>query len=411
MSRWIVNQVAGRFLVAVAVGLMGWDACCTAVAMPVGFASLNGGTTGGGTGPTVTATTATQFLNFAAQSGPLNIMVDGSLNIGGVEVASDKTILGVGSTAELIGSLEIKNTNNVIVRNLTISNPNDAGEGDSITVSGSTNVWIDHNDIIDAPDGLLDIVREADFVTVSWNKFYYTDDYAQNVNTSHRFASLIGNSDSRVEDADNLRVTLHHNHWGDNVRERMPRARYGDVHVFNEYFNAPGSNYAVRAAIGVEVLIENNHFENVDDPYEKLNPNSGPLPLVEASGNIFVNVTGDMDAGDDVFDPPYAYSLDAASDVKNRVLAGAGVGNLSTGLPGDFNDNGVVSGPDLLIWQRGESPLPLSVADLVQWQANYELTAPSGHAAAATRVPEPASILLILATVLLVRRRVSSPEG
>ena len=372
--------------------------------MPVGFASLNGGTTGGGSGPTVTATTANEFRAFAGQSGPLNIMVDGTLDIGGTDIASDKTILGIGSTSALIGSLEIKNASNVIVRNLTISNPNDTGEGDSITVSGSTNVWIDHNDIIDAPDGLLDIVREADFVTVSWNKFYYTNDYAQNVNTNHRFASLIGNSDSRVEDADNLRVTLHHNHWGDNVRERMPRARYGDIHVFNEYFNTPGSNYAIRAAIGAEVLIENNHFENVDDPYEKFNPSSGTLPLVEASGNIFVNVTGDMDAGDDVFDPPYAYTLDDASAVEALVLAGAGVGNLTTTLPGDFNDDGEVTGADFLAWQKGESPDPLSTADLNEWQNTYNPSPPTGPPLSGVVVPEPSTLTLAMFLVLSVTR-------
>lgn len=396
MIRQNARPFFGPLAVILSACILSFITNSRSIAMPVGFASLNGGTTGGGNGPTVTATTASQFRNFAQQSGPLTIMVDGSLDIGGTDIASNKTILGVGSTSALIGSLEIKNVSNVIVQNLTISNPNDTGEGDSITVSGSTNVWIDHNDVIDAPDGLLDIVREADFVTVSWNKFYYTDNYAQNVNTGHRFASLIGNSDSRVEDADNLRVTMHHNHWGEHVRERMPRARYGDIHVFNSYFDAPGSNYAIRAAIGAEVLIENNHFENVDDPYEKFNPSSGPLPLVEASGNLFVNTTGDTDAGDDVFDPAYEYTLVAASNVKSMVLAGAGVGNLDVSLPGDFNGDGFVTAEDFLAWQRGESPDPLSSADLTEWQNIYAPDPPSNPPLSGIMVPEPSTLLLAL---------------
>ena len=35
-------------------------------------------------------------------------------------------------------------------------------------------------------------------------------------------------------------------------------------------------------------------------------------------------------------------------------------------LAGDFNNDGVVDGADFLAWQRGESPEPLSAADLAQ---------------------------------------------
>jgi len=194
---------------------------------PTGFASTNGGTTGGANGPTVTATTGAQFASFAEQNGPLTILVEGSLSHGGVEVAPDKTIIGVGSDAALVGKLGI-DVNNVIVRNLSISNPSGAGGDDAIEVSGGTNVWLDHNNIFDAPDGLLDIVRGADLVTVSWNKFFYTQDYATNVNTGHRFALLLGNSDNCCQDVGKLRVTLHDNHWGAFVKRRMPRVRYGD---------------------------------------------------------------------------------------------------------------------------------------------------------------------------------------
>lgn len=263
MSTILVHRFCGWHLVAVVIGIMCFDGGTTALGMPIGFASLNGGTTGGSGGPTVTATTSAQFQNYATQSGPLNILVSGNLNIGGVHITSDKTIRGIGATSGLVGSLQLSNVSNVIIQNLSISNPFEVGEEDAITLRESTNVWIDHNNIFDAADGLLDIVRESDFVTVSWNEFYYTSEYAQdpvNGNTGHRFAMLIGNSPGAFEDADNLRVTLHNNYWGENVRERMPRVRFGDVHVFNEYFNTPGDNYAVRAAIGAEVLIENSYF-------------------------------------------------------------------------------------------------------------------------------------------------------
>lgn len=40
-------------------------------------------------------------------------------------------------------------------------------------------------------------------------------------------------------------------------------------------------------------------------------------------------------------------------------------------LPGDFNQDGLVNGRDFLLWQRGQSPDPLSNSDLGDWQTNF----------------------------------------
>ena len=42
-------------------------------------------------------------------------------------------------------------------------------------------------------------------------------------------------------------VTWHHNWWSSNVHERMPRVRFGDVHVFDNYYSSSGNNYCIRA--------------------------------------------------------------------------------------------------------------------------------------------------------------------
>jgi len=65
-------------------------------------------------------------------------------------------------------------------------------------------------------------------------------------------------------------------------------------------------------------------------------------------------------------------------------------------LPGDFNGDNVVNGKDFLMWQRGQSSLPLNSNDLASWQGNYgmsELIAPFA-------VPEPRSIILVALTML-----------
>ena len=69
--------------------------------------------------------------------------------------------------------------------------------------------------------------------------------------------------------------------------------------------------------------------------------------------------------------------------------------------PGDFDGNGVVDGRDFLMWQRGESPTPLSASDLADWQANY-----GNGSLGAVSVPEPNCFCLamIVATVAVLCR-------
>ncbi len=66
--------------------------------------------------------------------------------------------------------------------------------------------------------------------------------------------------------------------------------------------------------------------------------------------------------------------------------------SLATPVDGDFNDDGIVDGADFLVWQRGESPDPLSASDLETWK-----TAFGGPAIAA--VPEPTAALLMVAAM------------
>ena len=65
-----------------------------------------------------------------------------------IDVASDKTILGVGSNGVIKGKgLRMANgVSNIIVQNIEITdlNPKYVWGGDAITLDGSTNVWIDH---------------------------------------------------------------------------------------------------------------------------------------------------------------------------------------------------------------------------------------------------------------------------
>ncbi len=292
-------------------------------AVPVGFASVNGLTTGGRGGPVVTVTNASAFLSEIAQTGPRIIRVQGMIALGGnARPASNKTILGVGTNATIVGNLNIYNVSNVIVQNLHFTNPGGVGDGDGVTIEGSHHVWVDHCTFYDCADGELDTTHGSDFVTISLCKFYYTAD------SGHNFTCLVGHSaNNAAQDAGKLHVTFHHNWWSTLCAERMPRVRFGRVHVFNNYYNCTGNNYCVRASIGSEVLAENNYFENINVPYEKFVEN-GQTGLIRAVGNTTVNCTGVQAFNDTVFVPPYAYDLEAPDTAKAAILSGAGAGLL-----------------------------------------------------------------------------------
>ena len=286
----------------------------------VGFATLLGSTSGGAGGGTTTVSTASEFVAAVTATSTGIVRVVGTITLtGNVVPRSYKTIVGLGTNATIVGDLNIRRATNVIVKNLHFTNPTGVGDGDGITIEESRNVWIDHCTFYDCADGALDITQGSDLVTVSWCKFFYTFD------SGHNFVNLVGHSDNNAaEDAGKLRVTFHHNWWSTLCVERMPRVRFGRVHVFNNYFNSPGNNYCVRASIESELLVEHNYFETIDEPYEKLDPPG----LIQALNNITVNCTGVQSFSDTVFTPPYSYAPDATTSVPGVVTNWAGAGKM-----------------------------------------------------------------------------------
>lgn len=125
-----------------------------------GWASMNGGTTGGAGGSTVTVSDLTQFETYAESSSPYIIQVSGTINIGsGVNVTSNKTIRGLDTSSTLNGQLGFQNgSSNIIIEYLNITNSGGAGEGDGISLKHNiSNVFITHCTIYDCTDGCLDL--------------------------------------------------------------------------------------------------------------------------------------------------------------------------------------------------------------------------------------------------------------
>lgn len=284
-----------------------------------GFAQ---GTTGGKGGSSIIVSNKAELQNAVGTSSKMIITVSGNIDLGSdkLSIKSDKTLQGKDSKATITGNLCINNVSNVIVKNITITNPNGVGTGDGIEVSGSNKVFITKCTLIDNKDGAIDIVRASDYVTVSWCRFRYPNQ------TEHSFANLIGNGDDATGDRGKLHVTMHHNWYDTGCIERMPRVRFGQVHCYNNYYGSNATNYVVGVGVYSEILLENCYFANQSQAwknYSSSDSNQGKIQW--NSGNEFVGTSIPSWApNSNVFDPTYSYSLDKGSNVKSIVTSGAG---------------------------------------------------------------------------------------
>jgi len=318
-----MGKVRRVWLATLAVGLVAGGGVAinaatasAAESSPIGWASQNGGTTGGSGGSTVTVSSASALDSALQSSSRQIIRVSGMISLSGMhKVSSNKSILGVGSGSGISGGgLNLSGVSNVIIRNLVFRNADD----DSINVQESArNIWIDHNDLSNGHDGLVDIKRGSDFVTVSWNHFH-----------NHDKTALLGHDDGNgSQDIGHLRVTYHHN-WFDGTTQRHPRVRFGNpVHVYNNYYNG-NSGYGVASTCNAGVLVERNYFENVPHPTVTQTGDS-PSGNLRVINNYLVNSgTEQVRNGASVAAVPYPYAPDANNKVKSIVTAGAGTGKI-----------------------------------------------------------------------------------
>jgi len=313
--------ISGVLILAIVVGLF-WGCEKVAPTAPQTGVSLvsyktraavgfGASATGGSGGTTVTVSNASSFLDYIGRSGSYIIRVNGTISLSGMnDVASSKTIEGVGTSGKITGGgLDIDGVSNVIIRNIAFSNWDD----DAINVQdGSTNIWIDHCEFSNGYDGCVDIKRGSDYITVSWNHFY-----------NHEKTCLLGHSDDNgSQDIGHLRVTYHHNYF-DGTDTRHPRVRFSALcHVYNNYYR--NNEYGIASTCDGEVLVENNYFENCDDPTLVGYASSPEGDLVER-GNVYSNCENGPETRGSVPSPSYSYSLDNASSIPSIVSSGAGL--------------------------------------------------------------------------------------
>ena len=284
-----------------------------------------------------------------------------------LRVPSRTTLIGLGAGAQLVnGGLMLDKVSDVIVRNLHFSDAydhfpawdaNDNGQGewnseyDNLSLRGATRVWVDHCSFDDGRradaeeppllgrrlqrhDGLLDITQQSDLVTVSWNHF-----------RDHDKTVLVGSSDKQLLDEGKLRVSFHHNLW-QQTRERSPRVRWGQVHVFNNLYlvhDAASFGYSLGVGYRSALYSQANTWEIPQGLAQQALVrlyrgsafadqgsivNGRPVDLLAGlrAANPGVAISGDVG-----WLPEQAASADPASEVAARVRAGAGQGRLWVG--------------------------------------------------------------------------------
>lgn len=283
-----------------------------------GWATQNGSTTGGANYGTVTVDNVSDLKSYA-KAGNKTIYIKPGTYAGTVEVGSNVTLYGypgVTITQPSKGSgIKISGSKNVILRNISVQGVGAVDEDDEDCLQinhEAKNIWIDHVHVYDGHDGNMDIVNQSDYITVSWSKFTYSSK-----SKNHQFSNLFGNSDSKTADANALKITVHHNWWGDGVKERMPRVRFGQVHVVNNLYTSSAASYCVRAGMKANIRVESNVFIGVKNPLD-YNNQSKEDAKVSMINNYYEKTSGNTTGQGTAFTPPYQMSV---TDVSNQAKA------------------------------------------------------------------------------------------
>ncbi len=273
--------------------------------------------------------------------------------------ASNTTIIGLTSKSGIKGgTIQISSVSNVVIRNLIIQDAFDPfpqhekndgfnANWDCIQIQSSRYIWIDHCTLQDTIassdndfdhvavqatygsscttgekwqvfDGLCDIKKASDFITVSYCKFY-----------NHDKTSLIGHSDSYTGDTNHQTITLHHNYYL-NCRQRLPMVRFATIHIYNNYYETDSSSersnsYAVGIRRNSRIVAENNYFGSgicysFKDSY-------GTLYTSGNTDNSIKGCTSEISSSMP-WTPAnyYTYTLDSASDLNTSIPSNAGAG-------------------------------------------------------------------------------------
>lgn len=226
---------------------------------------------------------------------------------------------------------------------------------EGISLRRVSNALITHCTIYNTSDDLMSVTLASDYVTLSYNHFYFTSSWANMspdpvwswVGTytdlaGERLAMVVGaNSSDSYVGTGALHVTIHHNWFGPYMRGR-PLFR-GWVHVYSNYFDnnpalsgtktaSDGTAYpmqqyeALQVSSGSVVVSESNYFYYTNNSNVISEDSSGYVYKFYERNNVYKSTTGTSSSGSSFSTSPvsYSYTVTSAANVPSVVQASAG---------------------------------------------------------------------------------------
>ncbi len=229
--------------------------CAVGFAQSVGMSAFGyGNTKGGQGGEIITVSSASELASAVNKKKNRIVIITNSITYNSqasFQGLENVTILGMPGVTltntkqnkDDSGIWNVKDSKNVIIRNLTFIGPGayDCDGKDLLCFDGVTNAWVDHCDFQDGCDGNFDNKAGTDNVTVSWCRFRYLKDPkagGSGGSDDHRYTNLIGSDSSDKPSDKTYNMTWAYCWWDEGCVERMTRARNASLHFLNCYWNS-----------------------------------------------------------------------------------------------------------------------------------------------------------------------------
>ncbi|RAL38278.1 hypothetical protein DM860_002256 [Cuscuta australis] len=185
-------------------------------------------------------------------------------------------------------------------------------DGDGISIFGSSDIWIDHVSMKNCYDGLIDIIEASTGITISNSHF-----------TDHNEVMLFGaNDESRKDEI--MQVTIAFNHFGKRLVQRMPRCRFGYIHVVNNDYTH-WNMYAIGGSAHPTIISQGNRFIAPPDIFKKEVTHRAAGTSEEwkqwtwrSEGDVFMNGAFFVESGDPKFTSKHGKLYDGIKAFKGE---------------------------------------------------------------------------------------------
>lgn len=346
-------------LLAVHIGASAEVSYCASA--PVGYGK--NATGGGNVSPTLVST-ADELQKALTAKGQKVIIITQDITVSShISIStSDKTLMALPGVKLISlqqnkdnsGILYIKNSKNLILRNLTLVGPGayDCDGWDLLCFDGVTNTWVDHCDFQDGCDGNFDNKGETDNITISWCRFRYLKKPkagGSGGSDDHRYTNLIGSGSSDKPADGTYNMTWAYCWWDEGCVERMTRCRNASLHFLNCYWNSSVAHYYIGPE-NADCYVEGCTFEGAPTSkkifYQNYNGKNG-VKFVKCNSKNGVPAEVRNRA---VVTPTYTYTALTADASKTMITGNCGAGaTLTVKTDGSMSsscDSGETPTPD-----------------------------------------------------------------